>query len=53
MDTPTIASDGIVYLSLANQSTVLAMHPNGSLLWARGEEGCRWAGQGAAGGCAM
>ena len=33
MDTPTIASDGTVYLALVNQSTVLAMHPNGSIQW--------------------
>ena len=33
LGTPTIASDGTVYLALLNQSTVLAMHPNGSFQW--------------------
>ena len=33
LGTPTIASDGTVYLALLNQSTVLAMHPNGSVQW--------------------
>ena len=33
LGTPTIASDGTVYLALLNQSTVLAMHPNGFIQW--------------------
>ena len=33
LGTPTIASDGTVYIALLNQSTVLAMHPNGFIQW--------------------